>query len=160
MSEEVDDATLVERFPWVQITHDSKHLYRGWLDEKLLINRCDECGVFHHPPKPVCPDCWSTRITPTEVSGDGVVFLAMHLHQGAPAPGVDYTKGPHPVVAVELDGTDGIRFSSTVIDCPVEDVVLGLPVELPWIERYGAPVPVFRPRSGEGSAAGSGGSAS
>ena len=27
----------------------------------------------------------------------------------------------------------------------VEDVVIGLPVELTWIERYGAPFPVFRP---------------
>ena len=73
MSELVDDASLVERFPWVQITHDSKHLYRGWLDEKLLINRCDDCSMYHHPPKPVCPDCWSTHLTPTEVEGNGVV---------------------------------------------------------------------------------------
>lgn len=151
MSQPVDDATLVERFPWVQITHDSKHHYQGWLDEKLLINRCDDCSAFHHPPKPVCPECWSTRLTPTEVSGKGVVHLAMHLFQGAPAPGVDYTKGPHPVVAVDLEDAPGVRFSSTVIDCPVEDVVIGLPVELSWIERYGSPFPVFRPRAGGGS---------
>ena len=46
MSEQVDDATLIERFPWVQITHDSKHLYRGWLDKKLLKsarNRVASC---------------------------------------------------------------------------------------------------------------------
>ena len=49
--------------------------------------------------------------------------------------------------AVELEGLGGVRFSSTVIDCPVEEVVIGLPVELTWIERYGAPFPVFRKRS-------------
>ncbi len=148
MSEAIDDAALVARFPWVQITHDSKHHFRGWLDRKLLINKCDDCGSMHHPPKPVCPECWSSALTPTEVEGTGTVHLAMHLHQGAPAPGVDYTKGPHPVVAVELDGTDGVRFSSTVIDLPVEEVVIGLPVQLDWIERYGHPFPVFRKREG------------
>ena len=151
MSEQIDDATLVERFPWVQITHDSKHHFRGWLDQKLLISRCDDCGKFHHPPKPICPECWSKRLTPTEVAGTGTIFLAMALHQGAPAPGVDYAKGPHPVVAVELDGTDGVRFSSTVIGCPVEDVKIGMPVELDWVERYGHPFPVFRPRAGGAS---------
>ena len=150
MPEAIDDADLIERFPWVQITHDTKHHFRGWLDHKLLINRCDDCSRFHHPPKPVCPDCWSSNLTPTEVEGRGEVFLAMHLHQGAPAPGVDYEKGPHPVVAVELEGLGGVRFSSTVIDCPLEQVEIGLPVELTWIERYGAPFPVFRPRTNDG----------
>jgi len=151
MSEAIDDEALVQRFPWVQITHDSKHLYRGWLDRQLLINRCDDCSRFHHPPKPICPECWSWNLTPTEVSGRGTVHLAMWLYQGAPAPGVDYEKGPHPVVAVELEAQPGLRFSSTVVGCPVEDVVIGLPVELDWIDRYGAPFPVFRPRAGGAS---------
>ena len=148
MSEQIDDAALVERFPWVEITHYSKDLFRGWLDKRLLINRCDDCGNFHNPAKPICPECWSSNLTPTEVSGRGTVHLAMWLYQGAPAPGVDYEKGPHPVVAVELEEQEGVRFSSTVIDCPLEEVKIGLPVELTWIERYGAPFPVFRPRSG------------
>ena len=114
MSQSVDDATLVDRFPWVQIDHDNKHLFRGWLDRRLLINRCDDCGRFHHPPKPICPECWSQSLTPTPVTGRGVVHLAMFLRQGAPAPGVDYEKGPHPVVAVELEEQAGLRFSSTV----------------------------------------------
>ena len=87
MSEGVDDAALVERFPYLRIDHDSKHFYRGWLDERLLFNRCDACERFHHPPKPVCPSCWCASLTPTEVSGRGVIHLAMFLHQGPPAPG-------------------------------------------------------------------------
>ena len=147
MGQQIDDETLVKRFPWVQINHDTKHLFRGWLEKRLLINRCDDCNRFHHPPKPICPECWSTKLTPTEVSGQGVIHLAMFLRQGAPAPGVDYEKGPHPVVTVELDDLDGVRFSSTVIGCSIEDVQIGLPVELDWIDRYGSPFPVFRPRS-------------
>ena len=146
MAEAVDDAALVERFPNFQIDHDSKHLFRGWLEKRLLINRCDACSRFHHPPKPVCPSCWSTELTPTQVSGRGEIFLTMLLHQGPPAPDVDYAKGPHPVVSVELEEQAGLRFTSTVVDCPLEDVKIGLPVELTWIDRNGAPFPVFRPR--------------
>jgi uncharacterized OB-fold protein len=89
---------------------------------------------------------WSSSLTPTEVSGRGVVHLTILLHQGPPAPDVDYGKAPHPVVTVDLEEQQGLRFTSTVIDCPLENVRIGLPVELAWIERFGAPFPVFRPR--------------
>ncbi|MGE4651625.1 MAG: zinc ribbon domain-containing protein [Myxococcota bacterium] len=146
MSERAEDAALVERFSYVRIDHDTKHLYRGWLEERLLINRCDDCSRFHHPPKPICPNCWSSSLTPTEVSGRGVIHLTILLHQGPPAPDVDYAKGPHPVVSIELEEQEALRFTSTVIDCPLEKVRIGLPVELAWIDRFGAPFPVFRPR--------------
>jgi uncharacterized OB-fold protein len=147
MAEPVSDAALVERFPWVRISHDNKHLFRGWLDRQLLINRCRDCKRFHHPPKPICPACWSWRVEPTPVSGRGVIHLAMFLRQGAPAPGVDYEKGPHPVVTVELEDQPGLRLTSTVVDTPLDQIRIGLPVELTWIDRYGAPFPAFRPRS-------------
>ena len=146
MSTEIDDEALVQRYPNFQIDHDSKHLFRGWLDEELRINRCDDCGNFHHPPKPVCPKCWSSALTPTLVSGRGIVHLVMWLHQGPPAPGVDYAAGPHPVITVELEEQPALRFTSTIVDCEAERVQIGLPVELTWIERSGAPFPVFRPR--------------
>jgi uncharacterized OB-fold protein len=146
MSEGIDDAQLVECFPTLRIDHDTKHFYRGWLDRRLLINRCDGCGRFHHPPKPVCPSCWSSSLVPTEVSGRGVIHLTILLHQGPPAPGVDYSKAPHPVVSVELEEQAALRFTSTVIDCPLDQVRIGLPVELAWTLRHGAPFPVFRPR--------------
>ncbi len=148
MGEPVGEAELVERFPWVQISHDNKHLYRGWLERELRINRCRDCGRFHHPPKPICPECWSWQIEPTPVSGRGVVHLAMFLRQGAPAPGVDYAVAPHPVVTVELEEQPGLRFTSTVAGAPLEQIRIGLPVELEWIDRYGAPFPAFRPRRG------------
>lgn len=144
MATTVSDAALVERFPWVQISHDNKHLFRGWLEKQLLIMRCRDCGRFHHPPKPICPQCWSWQLEPTPVSGRGVIHLAMFLRQGAPAPGVDYEKGPHPVVTVDLEEQAGLRFTSTVVGSPLEAIRIGAAVELDWIDRYGAPFPVFR----------------
>jgi uncharacterized OB-fold protein len=145
------DAELVDRLPRLRVDHDNKEFYRGWLQRRLLINRCTACGKWHHPPKPVCPHCWSDDLEPTEVSGRGTIHLLMLLHQGPPAPGVDYSAGPHPVATVELIEQDALRLTSTIIDCPVREITIGMPVELAWIERDGAPFPVFRPTTTSGS---------
>jgi uncharacterized OB-fold protein len=141
----VSDAELVDRLPRQRIDHDNKEYYRGWLQRRLLLNRCAACGRWHHPPKPVCPNCWSTDLRPTEPSGRGTVHLLMLLHQGPPAPGVDYAAGPHPVVTVELDEQPGLRITSTVVDCPVDEIAIGQRVSLVWLERDGAPFPAFTP---------------
>ena len=68
----------------------------------------------------------------------------MFLRQGPAAPDVDYSISPHPVTTIELEEQQGLRFTSTVINCPLEDIKIGIPVELTWIERFGAPFPVFK----------------
>jgi uncharacterized OB-fold protein len=83
-------------------------------------------------------------------TGRGTVHLLIRLHQGPPAPGVDYAEGPHPVVSVELAEQPGLRFTSTVVNCAPADLVIGLPVQLTWIDRAGAPFPVFEPMSEKG----------
>ena len=47
-------------------------------------------------------------------------------------------------VTVELEEQPGLRLTSTVIGSPNDDIVIDAPVELDWIERDGAPLPVFR----------------
>ena len=132
----------MQRFPGEPITHDNAAHYRGRLDRRLLLNRCDDCGVWHAPAKPVCPECWSWNLTPTPVSGNGVIFMNVFLHQGPPAPGVDYST-PYPVVTVELEEQVGLRFTATMADTDNDQIQIGKPVRLDWRERSGAPMPVF-----------------
>jgi hypothetical protein len=145
------DERLWELFKGSGVDRDSASHFRGRLERRLLINRCDDCRTWHHPPKPVCPACLSERITATEVSGAGTIFLTVFLHQGPPAEGVDYST-PYPVVTVELDEQPGLRYSSTVVGSPNEEVRIGRRVVLDWIDRAGAPLPVFR-LTGEEAAA-------
>ena len=92
----------------------------------------------------MCPECWSWAISPTEVSGRGVIHLLMTLYQGPPAPGVTY-EGGHPVVTVELEEQPALRFTSTVdAGFPAHRLAIGTPVELDWVDRDGTPTPVFR----------------
>ncbi len=142
---DISDTDMIAMFPGHEIDHDNKCFYRGWLKKQLLMNRCAACGRWHHPPQPLCPECWSVDVTPTEVTGRGSIHLLIRLHQGPPAEGVDYAAGPYPVVVVELEEQAGLRFTSTIINCDASNLQIGTPVELTWIDRSGTPFPVFEP---------------
>jgi uncharacterized OB-fold protein len=143
MTNVISDDELVARFPGQRIDHDSAPHFRGRLARRLLVNRCGACGQWHHPPKPICPACWSTDVIAAEVAGTGTIHLAIFLHQGPPAEGVDYST-PYPVVTVELDEQPGLRYTSTVVGAQNDAIAIGERVELDWIERGGAPLPAFR----------------
>jgi uncharacterized OB-fold protein len=140
----ISDNELVERYEGVRLDHTNKHFYRGLLDRELRLSRCADCGWWHHRPKPICPRCWSKNVDATPVSGRGTIHLVIFLHQGPPADGVDYQAGPHPVVTVELEEQEGLRFTSTVVDASNDDIVIGTLVGLTWIERDGRPFPAFK----------------
>lgn len=143
MSDLISDEDLVARFGHLGIDRDSAGHFRARLEHRLVIQRCAACGLYHHPPGPVCPACWSTDVAGEDVSGDGTIHLAIFLHQGPPAPGVDYTT-PYPVVTVELDEQAGLRFTATVVDSANDEIRIGRRVALAWIERAGVPTPAFR----------------
>jgi uncharacterized protein len=139
---EPGDAEVLNCFPAVRLDHLNKQYYQGLLRHELLASRCESCGAWHTPLRPICPSCWSTEVIPVQVSGRGTVHLLTFLHQGPP--GVDY-EGGFPLAAIELAEQPGLRVEATVVDCPRDRLRIGLEVELAWIDRDGAPWPAFRP---------------
>jgi uncharacterized protein len=135
---EITDQEVLARYPWLPIDHDSKVYWKGCLQKKLLIDRCKDCGNWIHYPASICPECWSGNIIPVEVSGKGVIELFVLMHQG----GAGSTPYPFVIVALEQQG---VRIPSTVVDCKNEDIYIGMPVKLTWIEKEGAPIPAFKP---------------
>jgi uncharacterized OB-fold protein len=137
--EELDDATVIRRFAGQPVDQDSIAHYRGLLQRRLLLNRCTKCGVWHHPPRPVCPACWSFDVRPAEPSGRGTIYLLTFLERGGGSP-------PHPIATVDLDEQAGLRYTATVDGLGEREAVrVGDRVELAWIERDGMAAPAFRP---------------
>lgn len=134
-------AEALERYGHRAIDQDNIGQYEGWLAHELRLNKCADCGKWHEPPRAICPYCWSMNVAPAKVSGRGTVYLAILLRQGREEEGVTY---PYPVVLIELEEQQGLRFTSTVVDAAWEDITPGTPVSLDWVERHGAPFPVFR----------------
>ena len=137
----LSDEELMDAFPGVRVDHDNAPHYRGLLERRLLINRCDDCGTWHHPPRSVCPVCWSRTVTATEVRGEGTIAMLTFLHQRRRGAADD---GPYPVVAVELREQPGLRVAATIVGARPAEIVLDAAVELAWVERDGRPVAAFR----------------
>lgn len=141
---EMTDDALVAAYAPLVVDRDTVGFYRAWLARELRLHRCRDCRRWHHPPRPMCPRCWSWNVEPTPVSGRGTIHLLMLLYQGPAAPGIDYARGPYPVATVELAEQPGLRFTSTVVDDDPRALAVGQRVELTWLERNGVPFPAFR----------------
>ncbi len=120
--------------------HDTGGGWEGVDEEKLLIQRCSECGRLRHPPRPMCPGCQSTKWEALESTGKGTVYSYTILHH-PPIPGYEF---PLPVALVDLE--EGTRLVANVAGCKPEDVHIGMKVEC-RIEQAdeGMKLPFFYP---------------
>ena len=141
---EVDDAEVLVAYPETRLDHLNKFFYAGLLRCELVLGRCASCQTWQTPLRPLCASCWSTDVVPTPISGRGTIFLLTLLHQGPAAADVDYSKG-WPLAAIELEEQPGLRLPGTIVDCPPEQLRVGLGVTVTWIERDGSPWYAFRP---------------
>ena len=120
----------------------------GWWEaaaaHRLVVQRCTDCGHTRHPPGPVCPHCRSLASEWSTVPGTGRVYTYTVVRQAFIPSLAD--KIPYVVIAVELDGADGVRIVSNLVDAETEEVAVGLAVEVVW-EDMGPElaVPRFRP---------------
>jgi uncharacterized OB-fold protein len=48
---------------------------------QLVIQRCQECGYFNHPPRPACDACQSQSLQFEPVSGRGTIYSFSVMHQ-------------------------------------------------------------------------------
>jgi hypothetical protein len=48
---------------------------------KLVIQCCQKCGYFNHPPRPACDACQSQQFHFEPVSGRGTIYSFTVMHQ-------------------------------------------------------------------------------
>lgn len=137
------DEQVFDALPGVPIDRDSIAHYRGLLERRLLVNRCSDCGQWIYPHRPMCPECLSWSVAATEVSGKGRVFMFTLIHQERDPHG--RLQAPLPLAAVELDEQPGLRYLSTIVNCPEDAITLDMPVRLVWVDRQGMTWPAFEP---------------
>ena len=111
-------------------------------DHRLTCPRCTACATMRMPPSPFCPRCRSQSIEWVELSGRGTVWsftIARHALIPELADCLPYV-----VAVVDLEGAPGVRLVANVIDTEVEDVHVGMPLEVVWEDIEGTPVSVYR----------------
>jgi uncharacterized OB-fold protein len=129
-------------WPIPQINDENRAFWTGGADGELRIARCGNCGYYLHPPTPRCPECWSEDVAPSAVSGRGHVYTYT-INRQRWVPDLEV---PFVLAAVELDEQPGLRLISTV-ECDPDEVEIGMPVEVAFVQRGEAFVPFFRAAS-------------
>ena len=107
----------------------------------LSIQYCPLCQQYIFYPRELCPHCWQGGMEWKKSSGRGQVYTYTIVRKSY-LPEFAH-RVPYIYALVELE--EGIRIPSNIIDCPVEQVKIGLPVELAWAEADFGYIPVFRP---------------
>jgi uncharacterized OB-fold protein len=128
--------------PTPQITDDNRAFWTGGHRGELLVLQCT-CGYYVHPPSPRCPVCLSDAVEPRPVSGRGHVYT-FTINRRPWEPDLEV---PFVLAIVELEEQAGLRLMTNVVGCPVEDVEIGMPVEVTFVARGAASIPHFRPAS-------------
>lgn len=119
----------------------TKQFYDWCARSELRFQRCGQCGAFRHVPRELCAECGSFDWQWERSSGRGTVFtytvVARALHP-AFAQAV-----PYAAVVVELE--EGVRLLSNIVDCPPDELRIGMPVQVAFERQTDAiTLPVFR----------------
>lgn len=121
---------------------EAKPFWANLTEHKLTAQRCNACEkYFTYPPQGSCPHCLSSNYEWVPLSGKGKVYSFV-TYCRAWHPSYE-DKVPYNVSLVDLD--EGPRLISNVIGCPVDQVKIGMPVEVVYEDNEGYTLPKFRP---------------
>ena len=106
-----------------QLDDENRFFWTSGADGVLRFLRCGGCGYWLHPPLPRCPMCGSRDVAPQPVSGRGLVFSYTVNHHSW-----DGSTEPYAIGLVELPEQEGLRLTTNIVNCPADDVRIGMPV--------------------------------
>lgn len=108
---------------------------------RLLYQQCPACGNRQFYPRGLCTAC-AAEPEWAEASGRGTVHTFTVIRQQGAKGFRDEV--PYVVAVIELE--EGPRMMGNVTGCPVEDVVIGMPVRAYVVEAEdGVGIPMWEP---------------
>ena len=95
---------------------------------RILGQRCPSCRKVYVPPRGSCPRCGVATQEEVEISGKGTVttFCIVRI----PSENLS-VKPPYAAAHILLDGAD-IPFFALILECPFDQVRMGMRVEAVW----------------------------
>ena len=91
-----------------------------------MLQKCAACGNPRYFPRITCPFCGSEAYDWMKASGKSTLYSYVVVHP--PTLPVFKNDVPYPVILVEME--EGPRMVSNVMDCPIDDLVIGMPLEV------------------------------
>ena len=99
-------------------------------EERLVIQYCEACDSFQHPPGETCYWCGgsSDKLTWREINGAGTIYSYSVVYDTPIA--VLQPEQPFNVVVVDLDEAPGINMISHLPEVGLGEVPIGAPVRV------------------------------
>lgn len=108
------------------ITDRNRPYWTAGRDGVLRFQRCGACRYWIHPPSVLCPRCHAKDLAYEEVSGRATVHTFTVNHQ----PWMPVPELPFVLAIVALPEQDDLRLTTVIVGCPVDDVYIGMPVQV------------------------------
>lgn len=124
-----------------RLTDENRFYWTSGQDGVMRMQRCGDCGFWIHPTMPVCPSCYSRNVAPDVLSGKGEVF-SYTLNVKPWGPGM---KTPYAIAVVRLAEQDKLQLTTNIVNCPPEDVKIGMPVKVVFEQDEDIWLPMFEP---------------
>jgi uncharacterized protein len=105
--------------------HASRHYWQRAADGQLVLQRCTECDRFQFYPRSLCTSCAGVPEW-VDAAGRGTLYTYTVIRQNRSK--AFAALSPYAVGIVELD--EGVRMMSNIVDCDVEALRVGMPVEV------------------------------
>lgn len=104
----------------------SAPFWQGLTEERLLVQRCVECGSWQHGPEWLCHSCHAFELEWTPVEPHGRIYSWERVWH--PSHAVLKGHGPYLAVLVELPHAGLVRMVGNLLGDPMQDVVIGAEV--------------------------------
>jgi len=120
------EATLKKPLP--VLTSEAKPFWDAAAQQKLVMQRCQSCGKFQHPPYPTCTNCVSVDLKFEPVEGKGTIYaytIMYHTGDKRFASAVPYAS-----IIVELDEAPGALMAGNLLDAEYTEARVGRRVEV------------------------------
>jgi uncharacterized OB-fold protein len=106
---------------------DTAAFWSGTDEGRLQVKQCGACRQFHWPPRLGCPHCGSGDLAWVAVAPQGEIYSWTVVHRSQ-TPGFE-PEVPYAVVLVALTEAKGVRMVGNLVDCGLDRLMAGLPVE-------------------------------
>jgi len=120
------------------LTDENRAFWTGGASGQLLIQRCDACRRWSHPPEAACATCGGA-LHPESVSGEGTVFTFTENHQ----PFHPDVAPPYVIAIIELVEQADLRIVTNIVGGDVGDIRVGARVRVVFEHHGDVFVPLF-----------------
>ena len=122
------------------LDEDNREFWTGGATGQLRLPFCSACSRWIFPPLLRCPCCLG-RAVYAPVSGRGRVFTYTVNHY----PFNPEVPVPYVIAIVELVEQEGLRFTTDIVNCPIDSVSIDMPVRVVFEQHGDVFVPLFEP---------------